>query len=262
MGHDEAEAELIERTAARDDLAAEGAALAEDVRMGDADDEACISDGASAVTDEDMGVPADIPLGEEPLFDSGADPLEGGDRVAGAETPIFAEGVGEPVGGAPPGGRPGSSSDGAAAAPLPPPPGTPPGVQRGKQTRNSPMAVVFVPGGKLTYYYSAKNEICTAECSNKKHGRCVKTKTMREPTKAMGRLRGQGRPVGWLAAWLGKGIDCESKAKHWAEESEPTYAERVAARELVQGDDSADAALLMAGEAPIQDGAEEPERVP
>ena len=117
------------------------------------------------------------------------------------------------------------------------------------------MAVVFVPGGD-------RSMICTADCNSPGHGRCIKTKTMKAPARLTDRNRGQGRPVGYLAAWLAKGVTCGTKAEHWSADNEPNLDERVAARESLKADESPDAALLLTGEAPVGDGPEEPVRVP
>ena len=232
--------------AGREDLAEEGAALSDDVRMGDADGEDELSDGASAVTDEEASLLGDTGLFEDPLFFS--------------ETPPLGEGADLPPGDALPGGAAGSSGDAPAVPPPLPAPATPPaeGLAAEKKKKQAPMAVVFLPGGKLTYYYSEKNAFCTAECSNPKHGRCIKTRTMKEPATAAAKSKGQGRPVGHLAAWLAKGVDLDSKALHWADEHQPSFAERVAARARVAGEGTADSCFLLAGEAPPHDGEEEP----
>ena len=262
LGHGEAAAELIEGMAAREDLAMEGDGQAGDVRMDDAVDEDGLHGGASDVTDEDLCVPAEIPLSEEPIFDSVAGPLAGDDGIDGAETPAIAGGVRQAMIDVP-AGLPGSSGDAVLPPPLPPPMAAPEAGEGQKKKRQAALAVVFVPGGKLTYYYSAKNAICTAECRNKSHGRCVMTKTMRgRADKTNARLRGQGRPVGYLAAWLAKGAEYVSKAQHWAVENQPTFAERRAARDLVKADEAVDARQLFAGESSASEGGSEPERVP
>ena len=245
--------------AVRGDLADEGVALSDDVRMGDADDEGDLFDGASAVTDEEASAPGDTALFDDPLFESGPPGLGGDDFAAGFETPPLVVGADEPLGGVPSGGAAGSSGDVPAGPPPLPAPATPPPPRpAAAKERQAPMAVVFVPGGKLTYYYSEKNAFCTAECNNPTHGRCVKTRTMREPARASAKSKGQGRPVGYLAAWLAKGIDLGSKALHWSDEQQPSFAERAAARAQVADDGSADSALLLAGEVPPQDGEDEP----
>ena len=75
--------------------------------------------------------------------------------------------------------------------------------------------------------------------------------------------KGQGRPLGLLAAWLAKGVDMASKSGHWADGVlEPARAERRAARDLVKADGSADAAMILAAEAEAGSDGSEPEVVP
>lgn len=80
------------------------------------------------------------------------------------------------------------------------------------------------------------------------------------------RKAGQGRPVGYLVAWLHDGLADSLRAAHWAEYVEPTREQRLAARAVVKtlrdGGD-ADAALILGCEAPAPLGDEsEPEVVP
>ena len=65
-----------------------------------------------------------------------------------------------------------------------------------------------------------------AVCSNKAHKACVKTKTARAGPK-----KGQGRPLGFLSAWLRGGAACGSKADHF--KCVPTLAQRQEGRALL-----------------------------
>ena len=154
-------------------------------------------------------------------------------------------------------GRPGSSS-----GDCPPPPR--PAVGLSGRTANPAAHVLYVEGGKVTYYETAARSFFVAECSNKKHGRCVRTKTAIGYMADIPRSRkGQGRPLGYLCAWLRKGPSLGSKAKHWEAGEEPTRAERIAARNKLKGLVSADAAGLLAAEWPrTADSDSEPEVVP
>ena len=62
-----------------------------------------------------------------------------------------------------------------------------------------------VPGGTLVYYEHTKD--VTAYCD--RHPECRKTRTTRP-----GNKRGQGRPLGFLLAWLGKAADYTNQSTH------------------------------------------------
>lgn len=165
------------------------------------------ADGASAVTGEDLDDPAGLDLlsrSEFPIVDGGG-PEPAGD---GALDP--------PIGGKGGGGRPGSSGDaaGADAAPPLPPPEAPPAEMRKRRNRDA-MAVLFVPGGKLTYYFGGRDTNLVAECNNLRHGRCVRTKTLKPPPDRLAAAKkGQGRPLGLLTAWLANGVGLAQKSEH------------------------------------------------
>ena len=233
-----------EDEAAELELRAEGEALARD-----SDGEA----GGGVVDEDELGDECDADPSEVTEEDGGADwdfdfldddafLAEGG----GVEVPPeVAFGIG--AGGGLPGSMPGSSG-GPDGPPLPPPLDAPPPPELAARNRNAPPVVVHVPGGKLTYYCTAKSEFCVAECLNKRHGRCSKTRTMRKggpPRKN----RAQGRPIGYLAAWLRRGMDLNSKAAHWDDLEEPPKTDRRAARNALKADDEQDVALLFSGEA-------------
>lgn len=123
----------------------------------------------------------------------------------------------------------GGGADGSlAAAPAAPPPEPPAEVRPAKQRRGA-SATVHLPGGSLSFYAS-KNAF-EAVCLHKDHGRCVMTRTNKaKGTLPDGTPQG-GRPIGFLAAWLGRSDGCPSKAAHWAkEEVERPHSERAALR--------------------------------
>ena len=250
--YNEAMAERVEHAADEADIAAR--ASAPDARRGgdEGDGDRDPGRSPSVVTNEEPGSPTSPDILEDEAFFVGEG---GGDDPPGDAASI------RPEAGAGGGGSvAGSSGDAVAPPPLPPPEAAPRQLVRRKQ--GSAMAVHFVPGGKLTYYYTARSANLVAECGNAKHGRCVQTKTMRSaPERLKAKKPGQGKPVGYLAAWLARGIGVDSKAAHW--EIQPTKAERRAARDMVKADPSADAGLLLVGETSGEEGQDsEPDLVP
>lgn len=247
-----------EAVAADVDLAAEGdeaapaAAVAADMDVDDhegREDGGSAGDAASAVSDEDCELGDDIGMLEDEAFRAVPEEEPDADgREAG--------GVGMDIDR---GGGAGSSGDVGPAGPVPPPPEPVPEPRA--RVRRGPLAVLFVPGGKVTFYAGAK-DFMTAECNNRRHGRCIKTKTCEPPTvRQAARRPGQGRPLGYLAAWLKQGLRDTPRAAHWDPEQDPTWEERNAARDEVinlQEEGSVDAALMLNGEAesPAGDGAE------
>lgn len=219
------------------------------------------SDGPSAATEEDIGRPDDVGLIEDAIFHPCEDAEE--DDLA----PVGDQGDGV-------GGHGGDARFEPPAGLAPPPPQAPAAdaaeraprahplqraAERGDKSRA--MFVLFVPGGKLVYY-GGQHDNLVAHCENPLHGRCVKTKTMKAPKRAMQSTRGQGRPVGLLAAWLAKGEDASSKQEHWSAERKPTFAERRAARDLVKAMSSADSEGILAAETCQAEGeGSEPEHV-
>ena len=246
-------------------LAADAAAAAEpcegdDTKGGDATP---MPGTPSEVSDEDFAQLVGLDLFEDDTF---AADEEGGREPAdeGMRGPIIAGGGGG-------GGAAGSSGD--MPPPLPPPAAAPPidgpgpaPARRPRGPNRASMAVLFVAGGKLTFYDGGRDTNLVAECSNPLHGRCVRTKTLKGPAdrlkaKALAAKKGQGRPVGYLAAWLAKSAGCESKASHW--DVAITKPERRAARDAVKADDSVDATFILGAE--FGKGADEdsePDNVP
>lgn len=75
----------------------------------------------------------------------------------------------------------------------------------------------YVPGGSISFYRSKCSFEAVCEC--KSHKRCVLTRTHRgRPAGTSGAHPLGGRPVGFLAAWLGSGEACADKQEHWRPE--------------------------------------------
>ena len=254
MSNGKAAVDAIERAAEEAAAVAAGAPPEPRQGEGDAGDSDGSVSGASAVT------------GEEPdrMDDS---ELLGGDAFPIAEDEDQDEPIGDvidpPLGGKGGGGGAGSSGDAwGVEPPLPPPLAAPP-QQEERRAGREPMAVLFVPGGKLTYYYGGRDINLVAECRNCCHGRCVRTKTLKPPAERLAvKKKGQGRPLGLLTAWLARGVDLALKSDHWSDDAmNPSKAERQAARERVKADASMDARMILAAEADKGSGSE-PEVVP
>lgn len=254
---DEAELHVAECHEAEGNANAADEDLDAQLANGNYTDDSSSESACSAATGEKAEAPEDFDMMEDTVFDDKEAGAPLADDVLADMASRSAEDDHQAVAGV------GEEAAAVAAAsgdvlPLPPPPA--PVAARG--ARNQAMFVVFVPGGKLTYY-GGRHENLVAECDNPAHGRCVKTKTMRAPLRLNRANRGQGRPVGLLAAWLAKGAAATSKADHWSGAFQPSYAERVAARTALQDMCSADAEGILAGES--HDGPEglapEPEHI-
>lgn len=237
----------VERAAEGAEAGAAAAYIGAEIHEGGEDGDG-LSDGASAVTDEhgeagsDMGIFEDEAFCARPEEESDAHSGEADDAGIDVER----------------GGGAGSSGDIGGAPPILPPPMPPPAEPRVGRRRQGALAVLCVPGGKIILYAGGARDFMTAECGNRRHGRCIKTKTCEAPPARLARTReGQGRPVGWLVAWLKKGLLDTPREKHWDPMEEPTLVERRAARDEVlrlQAGGSADAALLLAGECDHPEG--------
>jgi hypothetical protein len=118
------------------------------------------------------------------------------------------------------------------------------------ESRNPAAFVVFVKGGKVSFYRG--KTIAEAVCRCPAHGKCVLTRTL-NPSAAPAK-EAQGRPLGLLAGWLAKGDSCLTKEAHWAQDAMPTLAERQAAREALQHLGTPDADGLLASERPLRPG--------
>lgn len=136
-----------------------------------------------------------------------------------------------------------------AAPPSPQQPGAPP--QPAQQAL--PANIVEVSGGNIRFF--ASNLHFQAKCNAPGHGaRCTKTRTS-----VAGRKQGQGRPLGFLAAWLARGPTCATAPEH-AALAEIDVAERKAHRASLRARPEAD--FLRACERAPKLGEEsEPERV-
>ena len=79
-----------------------------------------------------------------------------------------------------------------------------------------------IEGGKLTFY---RQGFFTATCRNVAHTKCVMTRTSQP-----GRRAAQGRPLGFLVAWLALSEETVDKTDHWNRSRWPDHATRTAAR--------------------------------
>lgn len=73
---------------------------------------------------------------------------------------------------------------------------------------------IGVWGGRITYYASKTS--FEATCSNRDHGKCVLTRTVKA-RRGGGDIPRGGRPLGMMLAWL-HFCDVDSKAEHWERE--------------------------------------------
>ena len=138
-----------------------------------------------------------------------------------------------------------------AAIPMPEPG---PAAAEERPPREKADLVVDLPGGKITYY--PKKDIMVATCSHPGHGSCVLTRSC-----LAGRRRAQGRPAGFLAAWLAVGQDLTSKQQHWDKAHWPSRDLRQRHRELLGEDPTG--ALLLDQERGLEPGEEgEPDLIP
>ena len=108
--------------------------------------------------------------------------------------------------------------------------------QRLASTRTSTMtatASLSVPGGRISFYITRGS--FEAQCYNKAHGKCTLSRTCNGR-----RMRGHdgimgGRPVPFLALWLGRG-GCANKALHWDRDANTfSKADRLAKRREIEG---------------------------
>ena len=142
-----------------------------------------------------------------------------------AETPAEApRDVPEPLPLQPRADREHDEAHAAPVAPVPPPAPRPAG--RVDAGRLKAECVVTVPGGTISYY--ALKGIFQATCSNRSHGRCVLTRSS-----APGSRPSQGRPLGFLMAWLSLGEVFLNKQEHWDRTLWPDAELRAHHRELL-----------------------------
>lgn len=142
---------------------------------------------------------------------------------------------------------------GAATAPLveeaPPPPAVVVHRGAGKGARSSATVTFICPGGSVSFYNS--KHAFEAVCDNRSHGRCVATRSCSGRGTGEGGFPRSGRPVGFLAAWLGAGQGVETKADHWRLFDQP-LAERVRVRGCIA--DTPSGRQLLACERPRAEG--------
>lgn len=156
-----------------------------------------------------------------------------------------------------------ANASGAAAAcsgaPEDPPAAPAPAEDAGDAPQVPPRkgasVTYFVPGGSISYYRS--KSCFEAVCCAREHGRCVLTRTCRgRPSSGSGSNVVGGRPVGFLAHWLGHAEQCEDKADHWLPARFlGSQAERAALRQQIAG--TRDGRLLLSFERERAEG--EPE---
>jgi hypothetical protein len=108
-------------------------------------------------------------------------------------------------------------------------------------SRSRAGLVLFVPGGKVSYY--PKKHVVECVCCNPLHGKCALTRTLsasNAPTRAA-----QGRPLGFAMAWLEKGMAASTKDDHWDPFMRPTRAERVHGRAALRATDAGRSLLAL-----------------
>ena len=105
--------------------------------------------------------------------------------------------------------------------------------------------------------YNPATDNFYATCKNLHHGRCVASRSAHE-----GRKPAQGRPLGFLAAWIAKGDSCSDQVQH--KKLQPSQADRLAARcDLAKPEQADLLPEFLAKERPRRaDEAEEPEGCP
>ena len=85
--------------------------------------------------------------------------------------------------------------------------------QQAKRPRRDAELTYYVPGGSISFYRSKMAFQAVCDCPA--HGRCVLTRSCNARGRGPGGQAFGGRPVGFLAAWLGRGEHCEDKTEHW-----------------------------------------------
>ena len=127
----------------------------------------------------------------------------------------------------------------------------------GARQRSSATVTMHVPGGSISYYPS--KAAFEAVCDNPRHGRCVVTRTSRTGGGVRRQAAAGGRPVGFLAAWLGAGQDLPDKDAHWSMACfDQSHEQRTALRSQIAGTPSG--RTLLASEREVAVG-EDPEPV-
>lgn len=158
-------------------------------------------------------------------------------------------------GGAPPAEEPPADVGDAmvAVAPGPPvPAGGGPIVAGGRRPAEG---VVLVPGGELRYYQRINR--FQARCTNPAHG----SQCRKERVAQGGRKAAQGRPLGFLAAWLAQGALHADQEEHQNIAASIAFDVRAAAREALRNTDGS--AELFSAERPLRAGeTDEPRQDP
>ena len=179
----------------------------------------------AAIADQSaVDAEAPPPMSDEEMVDEAAEPEEPGgwfDRDLEEMMDEFGENgfadLPAPDAGAPEGVLVAVGPAGGEAAPPVDPaapaqdPAPPPVGRRGAELTDS------VPGGSISFYRSKCSFEAVCECRS--HKRCVLTRTHRgRPAGTEGEHPLGGRPVAFLAAWLGNGEGCVDKQDHWRPE--------------------------------------------
>lgn len=146
------------------------------------------------------------------------------------------------------------------APPLPPQPLGPPAQpsgSTGRAGRHEPDVSFLVPGGEIRLY--SRTRRFSAFCEQASHGgRCRREKVAYAAGSGRG---GQGRPLGYLMAWLNKGELHETQQAHMSMEVVISWAERKEARAMLHNIPGCERVLV--GERPRRDDEEdEPESHP
>jgi len=108
--------------------------------------------------------------------------------------------------------------------------------REGPASHEVPLATISVPGGKIRMFFSEKDDgtmelFAKAICDS--HTKCTIRRSLLSGARVSQRAR--GRPLGYLAAWLLKGMcaDCGTQHCHvW--ETVITRDERVAGRHVCE----------------------------
>jgi hypothetical protein len=123
-------------------------------------------------------------------------------------------------------------------------------------SRRAAAQVLFVPGGKISFYIGKQDVECV--CMDPRHGFCRLTRRMVGSTWVA--RQGQGRPLGQCMAWLAVGAECTTKAMHSDFAKALSRDQRLAGRAALKACDHPDARGLLAMERAKRDGeSSEPE---
>lgn len=127
----------------------------------------------------------------------------------------------------------------------------PPQDEGGRRRRRTEPDVIFsVPGGEIRYYSGIRR--FAAWCHIEAHGR----RCRREKVAYGGRHGAQGRPLGFLMAWLATGENYEGQAEHMGYEIAIGFEARRVGRATLA--DIGGSEMLFAHERPAREGEDEP----